>query len=54
MELSKRELLSITGGISITAALLTAFVRGASTFFDIGRSLGSSLRRFYTGNVCKF
>ncbi len=50
-ELSKEQLLNITGG-AITATLINAIVRGVSVFLDVGRSVGSALRRLISGNKC--
>ncbi len=51
-ELDKNQLMEVTGG-TITATLLNAIVRGASVFLDVGRSMGSAIRRFFSGKVCK-
>lgn len=50
--LHKEELLQITGG-ALTAAFLTALVRGINVYLEVGRSLGSAIRRAMTKNVCK-
>lgn len=47
-----QEMYTIVGGISITSALLNALTNAASTIFDVGKALGSSIRRFYTGSLC--
>jgi len=51
MQLTKEELFEVQGG-SITASFLNALSRAASTILDIGRSIGSSLRRMVTRNYC--
>lgn len=51
-ELSKKELLEIEGGVTLTAALLSALVRGASVSLEVGRSLGSSIRRLLFSCTC--
>lgn len=51
MKLSKCELLHIQGG-AITSSWLNAISRAASTLMDIGRAIGSSLRRVLTRNYC--
>ena len=51
MELKKEELFSITGG-AVTAAFLNAIARGISTIFDLGRSVGTAIRRIGNGSIC--
>lgn len=52
-ELENKELLNIEGGaFSLTAAFLNAAARALSTFMDIGKSLGSSIRRAFNGSIC--
>lgn len=51
MSLSKNELLSIEGG-AISAAYLTAIVRGVNALLDLGRSLGTAIRRVIAGSIC--
>lgn len=51
MILEKEELLDIQGG-GLTGTLITALLKGVGTVFDLGRSLGSSLRRIIGKNVC--
>ena len=53
--LNKQELLSIKGGeLKLTAALFSSIVRGVNSLFDIGKALGSSIRRWSSGNICPF
>lgn len=51
-ELTKAELLEISGG-GISGAIITAFVRGINTILELGRSLGTAVRRMQTGCFCK-
>ena len=51
MKLQKEELLNIQGG-SLTGTLITALLKGVSSIFDLGRSLGSAIRRIKYNNVC--
>lgn len=46
----KQELLNITGGIS--ASYITALVRGINSILELGRSLGTALRRLFSGKIC--
>lgn len=50
--LEKDELLQIVGGVSITGTLINALSRGLTTLMDLGRSLGSALRRAIGGTMC--
>ncbi len=50
--LEDEELKSIQGGTDISASFITAIVRGVNAFLDIGRSLGTVIRRLASGNVC--
>ena len=51
MELTNRELKNIKGG-ALSAAFLNALARASATILDIGRSIGSSIRRAFTKNFC--
>lgn len=51
MRLTNKELNEITGG-GISAALLNAIARITNTIYDIGRGLGSSVRRLITKTLC--
>ena len=51
MQLSKTELWSIKGG-SLSATFLNALSRAVSTILDVGRSIGSSIRRIFSRSIC--
>jgi hypothetical protein len=51
MKLKEEELYKIQGG-AVTATLLNALSRAASTILEIGRSVGSAIRRAYSKNYC--
>lgn len=51
MELSKKELNEIVGG-GISGAILTSIIRGIGQIYEIGRGIGSSIRRFITRRFC--
>lgn len=49
----KQELLQISGGaLNVSGAILNAFKGCANTILDIGRSLGSAIRRIAYGSLC--
>ena len=50
--LQKEELLNIVGGVSITASLINSIYRGINSILDLGRSLGSAIRRLSGGSMC--
>lgn len=51
-ELTKNELKNINGEGSVTAAMVSAIIKGVSSLLDIGRYLGSSLRRVVSKKNC--
>lgn len=51
MILSDQELLNIKGG-AVTASLINAIARGISTIADLGRSIGTAIRRLVSGKIC--
>lgn len=50
-KLTKCELNQITGG-SISGAVISSIIRGASVVLELGRSFGSAIRRFFTKQYC--
>ncbi|MDD2377960.1 MAG: hypothetical protein PHD10_04000 [Bacilli bacterium] len=54
MILTKNELLLIEGGFSISGSLINSFVRGINAFLDLGRSVGTAIRRIRGNNLCPF
>ena len=52
MELKKSELIQIYGGANISGTLINSIVRGIEAILDLGRSLGSSIRRIGSNNIC--
>lgn len=52
-KLSINELKIITGGESITGSLINAITSGIKAVFDIGKSLGSSIRRLKEKKLCE-
>ena len=52
-KLKTYELREIDGGFSLTGAIIEAFTSGLETIVDIGRSLGSSIRRINEGKLCE-
>ena len=52
-ELSNKELMDIMGGANwLTAAFFNAAARGIETIMDVGRRLGSAIRRLVNGKIC--
>lgn len=51
MLLSDKELLEVVGG-SITSTFINSISKGITTIVDLGRSLGSAIRRIVSGSIC--
>lgn len=51
-ELNSKELLQIDGGATLSAAFFNAISRTISTVMEVGRSLGSAIRRMFNGTYC--
>ena len=52
MNLTKDDLLNIKGGAGISGTVINGIVRGINSFLDLGRTVGSAIRRISEGNVC--
>lgn len=54
IELNNKELMNIEGGAVnwLTAAFFNAAARAMDTVMNVGRSLGSAIRRAFSGKVC--
>lgn len=50
--LKEEEMKEVFGGLSISYSLLNSFSKIFNVFLEIGRSLGTSLRRMFKGNIC--
>lgn len=51
MILNKEDLFEVTGG-EINSSLINAVSRGISVFLELGRSIGSAIRRAVSGKTC--
>jgi len=51
--LNNYDLIKIEGGLSISGTLINSFSRAITTILDLGRSLGTAIRRVYSNNFCK-
>lgn len=52
MKLTNDELKMIKAGAGISASFLNSIIKGFNSFMDIGRYLGSSIRRLVGGSSC--
>lgn len=53
IKLTKEELVNITGGANLlTASFLNSVARCIDALLEIGRSIGSSIRRISSNNIC--
>ena len=50
--LNKKQLLYIDGGFSISGTIINAFTSGIKTVLEVGRSLGTALRRVKEDKMC--
>ncbi|MDD4547899.1 MAG: hypothetical protein PHI05_04080 [Bacilli bacterium] len=50
--LNKEELLKIEGGISISGTFINSIARGINVLLELGRSLGTSIRRSISKTLC--
>lgn len=55
MKLDKKELIEIYGGASsISGTMINAFVKAIDILLEVGRSLGSAIRRVGDGRSCPY
>lgn len=52
IELKKEEMLNVFGGAGVSASMLNALSRAVTTLLDLGRSLGTAIRRSFSGKIC--
>lgn len=48
-ELNKNTMLNISGGNVLDAALISSLINSASTFYDMGKSVGGAVRKLIHG-----
>ena len=53
MKLNNNELLSIKGGAT-SATLINAIVKGIELLMELGKTLGSTIRRVSANKSCEF
>jgi len=51
MILTKEELLEVSGG-AVTASLINSIARGVTVLLELGRAIGSAIRRISSKTVC--
>ncbi len=51
MKLEEIELRNLYGG-AITGTLINSITKGVNTFLNLGRAVGSSIRRLVDGSLC--
>jgi len=52
-EILENEYELIDGGLSVTPTLINAFTSGIRILLELGRSVGSAIRRGSNGTLCK-
>ncbi len=50
--MNKEELILIIGGSSVSGTVLNAVVRAINAALEVGRSLGTAIRRIKTRQAC--
>jgi hypothetical protein len=50
--MKKEELVLVVGGSSLSGTVLNAVIRAVNVAFEIGRALGSAIRRIKSGQRC--
>ena len=50
--MNREELIIVVGGTSISGTVLNAVVRAINAALEVGRSLGTAIRRIKTGQTC--
>lgn len=50
-KLTKEELILVNGG-KVSAALINSILRGASFLLELGRSVGTAIKRIKIGKSC--
>lgn len=51
-EINNKELNLITGGVSISGSLINSFSSAIAKILEVGRSLGTAIRRVANKKVC--
>lgn len=52
MRLETNELIKINGGATLSGSLISSLIRGINSILDLGRSLGTAIRRIFSKKVC--
>ena len=52
MKLTKNEMMNLYGG-AISGTLINAVVRGINAILELGRSIGTAIRRVSGNNICQ-
>ena len=48
----ENDLFKISGGVNVSGSIINAFAKGIESLLNVGRSLGTAIRRLYNGNLC--
>lgn len=51
-KVDKDYLVNIKGGMTFNSTMINALVKGGKLLFELGRSLGTSIRRVIGGKTC--
>lgn len=51
-KLDNKELYNVVGGVKFSASLLSSIIKGANFVLELGRYVGTAIRRMRTGRLC--
>lgn len=52
MKMTNKELFEVKGGLSVTASLFSSVSSLMNNIFEIGQTVGTTIRRIYSDSVC--
>lgn len=52
MIINNKDLKEVVGGFNFSASLLNYAIKGANFILELGRSVGTTIRRIQTGRLC--
>jgi hypothetical protein len=53
MKMNDEKLIMVVGGVSLTGTLINAMSRAINALLEVGRSLGTAIRRITNKNLCR-
>ncbi len=53
-QLNNEELLDISGGVNWSGTFINSIAKAINTIANLGRSVGTAIRRIGSGNLCPY